>query len=123
MKKNFYLADVVLIIVVLLLFTKCGPDKPPPPPDGSDAPAAPKPLSVSIGPVYPHDTSFFTEGLLFYKGELYESAGDPDYTGKSRLMKIDLKSGKPVLTKTLDKKYFAEGIVILRDTVYQLTYK
>jgi glutamine cyclotransferase len=84
---------------------------------------APRILSYSIGPVYPHDTASFTEGLLFYKGELYESAGDPGYQGKSRLMKVDLKTGKVLQSITLDKKYFAEGIVILRDTVYQLTYQ
>jgi glutamine cyclotransferase len=84
---------------------------------------SPKSLSFSIVSTYPHDTSSFTEGLLFYNGELYESAGDPDYSGKSRLMKIDLKTGKSVKSINLDKKYFGEGIVILHDTIYQLTYQ
>ena len=88
-----------------------------PPPEG------PKFLTYSIGPVYPHDTSFFTEGLLIYKGDLYESAGDPDYTGKSRLMKVELKTGKVLESINLDKKYFGEGIAILNDTIYQLTYR
>jgi glutamine cyclotransferase len=80
-------------------------------------------LTYSIVGSYPHDTSFFTEGLLIYKGDLYESAGDPDYTGKSRLMKVDLKTGKALQSISLDKKYFGEGIVILNDTIYQLTYR
>ena len=81
-------------------------------------------LSYSIiSPSYPHDTSSFTQGLTFYKGELYEGTGDPDYIGKSKLMKIDLKTGKPIKQISLDKKYFGEGIAILRDTIYQLTWQ
>src|SRR6476620_7261320 len=33
-------------------------------------------LTYSIVAAYPHDTSSYTEGLLFYKGELYESTGN-----------------------------------------------
>jgi glutamine cyclotransferase len=72
---------------------------------------------------FPHDTSFYTQGFTFYKGELYEGTGDPTRTGKSRLMKVDLKTGKPLLQKNLDKKYFGEGVTILRDTIYQLTWQ
>lgn len=69
---------------------------------------------------YPHDTSSFTEGLLIYKGVLYESTG---LNGRSRIMKIDLKTGKILDSMALDPKYFGEGIVILNDTIYQLTYQ
>ncbi len=81
-------------------------------------------LSYSIiSPSYPHDTSCYTQGLTFYKGELYEGTGDPDRIGKTRLMKVDLKTGKALKQISLDKKYFGEGITILRDTIYQLTYQ
>ncbi|HEV8272590.1 MAG TPA: glutaminyl-peptide cyclotransferase [Chitinophagaceae bacterium] len=71
----------------------------------------------------PHDTSFYTQGLTFYKGELYEGTGDPGYLGKSRLMKIDLKTGKRLRAISLSNKFFGEGITILRDTIYQLTWQ
>jgi glutamine cyclotransferase len=88
---------------------------------GSDiTPAGPKSLSFSIINTYPHDTSSFTEGLLIYKNEMYESTGEK---GKSKLMKVDLKTGKPLKSIDLDKKFFGEGIVIVNDTVYQLTYQ
>lgn len=80
-------------------------------------------LGYSIDDTFPHDTSFYTQGFTFYKGELYEGTGDPTRTGKSRLMKVDLKTGKPLIQKDLDKKYFGEGVTILRDTVYQLTWQ
>ena len=80
----------------------------------------PEILSHSIINAYPHDTSSFTEGLEFYKGELYEGTGN---YGESRLMRVDVITGKPLKQIALDKKYFGEGITILNDTIYQLTYK
>lgn len=77
-------------------------------------------ISYSVLNTYPHDTSNFTEGLLIYKGDLYESTGQ---NGKSWIVKTDLKTGKAVQKFTLDSKYFGEGIVIINDTVYQLTYQ
>lgn len=77
-------------------------------------------LSHSIINVFPHDTSSFTQGLTFYKGELYEGTGMPD---KSRLMKKDLKTGSTLREIKLNKVYFGEGITILRDTLYQLTWQ
>jgi glutaminyl-peptide cyclotransferase len=77
-------------------------------------------ISYSVVNTYPHDTSSFTEGLLFYKGELYESTGN---YGKSKLLKVDLKTGKPLKSIALDDKTFGEGLVILNDTIYQLTYQ
>jgi glutaminyl-peptide cyclotransferase len=71
---------------------------------------------------FPHDTSSYTQGLTFYKGELYEGTGDPTRTGKSRLMKVNLTTGAPERTISLAKE-FGEGITILRDTVYQLTWQ
>lgn len=83
-------------------------------------PAAPKPISYSIINTYPHDTGSFTEGILFYKGELYESTGN---YGSSKLLKTDLKTGKAIKSIKLDDKYFGEGIAIVNDTIYQLTYR
>ena len=42
---------------------------------------------------------------------------------KSRLMKIDLKTGNALKKISLSDKYFGEGITILRDTIYQLTWQ
>jgi len=88
--------------------------------NGNNPQPGPKSISYSIINTYPHDTSSFTEGLLIYKGDLYESTG---LAGKSKLIKVELKTGKPLKSIALDKKYFGEGIVILNDTIYQLTYQ
>jgi len=88
--------------------------------DGNKNDLAPKSISYTLVKTYPHDTSSFTEGLLFYKGELYESTG---LKGKSRILKTDLQTGRILQHKDLDSNYFGEGIVILNDTIYQLTYQ
>ena len=67
---------------------------------------------------YPHDSSAFTEGLLYHDGTLYESTG-PE--GQSTLRKIDLASDQVRIVK-LDPKYFGEGLVLWRDRLIQLTY-
>jgi glutamine cyclotransferase len=86
---------------------------------GTDYPA-PASMTFSIINTYPHDTSSFTQGLVWYKGSLYEGTGE---NGKSKLMKVDLKTGKAEKQISLDEKYFGEGITILHDTIYQLTWK
>ena len=89
------------------------------PPDKID-PNAPKGMSHSIAGTYPHDTSSYTQGLVIYKGDLYEGTGLP---GRSKLMKVDLKTGKAIQSISLAVEFFGEGVTILNDTVYQLTWQ
>lgn len=77
-------------------------------------------LSYTITAAYPHDTSSFTQGLTFYKGTLLEGTGQE---GKSKLMAVDLTTGKPTKETGLDAKLFGEGITVFNDTVYQLTWQ
>jgi glutamine cyclotransferase len=51
---------------------------------------------------------------------LYEGTGN---YGFSKLKKVDLTSGKSLQEISLDKKFFGEGVTILNDTVYQLTWQ
>ena len=84
------------------------------------SPDAPKTISYAIVKTYPHDTSSFTQGLIFYKGELYEGTGE---YGRSHLLKVGLNDGKIQKRVPLDAKFFGEGVTILRDTIYQLTWQ
>jgi glutaminyl-peptide cyclotransferase len=77
-------------------------------------------ISYSIVATYPHDTSSFTEGLEFYNGKILESTGNK---GKSKLLEIDLKTGKPTKNISLDNKFFGEGLTVFNDTLYQLTWQ
>lgn len=66
-----------------------------------------------------HDTGAFTEGLLIHQGKLYESTGQT----QSYIGIVDIKTGKTDKKVVLDDKYFGEGITILNDKVYQLTWR
>ncbi len=80
----------------------------------------PKLLSYKIVNIFPHDTLSFTEGLEFFRDTLYESTGQYN---KSKLLKIDYKTGKNFKSLDLDGKYFGEGITIINNQIIQLTYK
>ncbi|RFS14047.1 glutaminyl-peptide cyclotransferase [Emticicia sp. C21] len=75
---------------------------------------------------FPHDTTAFTEGLLVHNNQVFESTGSPDELSEtsSVIGILDLKTGKLDKKVHLDKsKYFGEGIAILNDKIYQLTYR
>ena len=69
---------------------------------------------------YKHDENAYTQGLEFYNNQLYESTG---LNGKSTLRKSDYKSGEILNIVKLDYEYFGEGLTIINDKIYQLTWK
>lgn len=84
------------------------------------APKAPESYTYEIINEYPHDSNAFTQGLEFYKDTLYESTGKK---GMSSLRKIDFKTGKIIKQINLEDSYFGEGITILNDKIYMLTWQ
>lgn len=119
MKRYIYIG-IAIFLAAFAVFFFVTKKKTVDPIDGEQRPEGPKSISYSIISTYPHDTSSYTEGLLIYKGDLYESTG---LKGKSKLIQTDLKTGKAIRSLSLDEKYFGEGIVIVNDTIYQLTYQ
>ena len=69
---------------------------------------------------YPHDKKAYTQGLEYYKGFLYETTGR---RGESSLRKVEIKTGKVLQKIDLDKEYFGEGMTILDDKIYWLTWE
>ncbi|SHJ04214.1 Glutamine cyclotransferase [Arenibacter nanhaiticus] len=69
---------------------------------------------------YPHDINAYTQGLEFYKDTLYESTGRNGY---SSLRKVDYKTGEILQKIDLENTYFGEGITILDEKIYQLTWR
>ena len=80
----------------------------------------PKLYTYTILNEYPHKKNAYTQGLEFYRDTLYESTG---LRGKSSLRKVDFKTGKVLQKVALDQVYFGEGISILNDKLYQLTWQ
>lgn len=69
---------------------------------------------------YPHNSMSFTQGLEFDNGVLYEGTGQK---GQSLVAKVNLATGEHLKKMGLDGNYFGEGITILGDKVYQLTWQ
>ena len=75
---------------------------------------------------FPHDINAFTEGLLMYRGKLFESTGATPELPQTRSLFgiVDMKTGIISPKVELDREqYFGEGIAILHGKVFQLTYK
>jgi glutamine cyclotransferase len=107
--------------LVLLYFTGCKNDSNG---DNSNeiAGAIPAPVNINYNIVqsYPHDTSSFTQGLIWQDNMLYESTG---LEGHSKLMKVDIKDGKASEAVALDPSIFGEGITLLNGKIYQLSWQ
>ena len=86
----------------------------------------PKLLQYTIVNTYPHDIQAYTQGLEFYRDTLYEGTGNgsgPTGTkGISSLRKTNYKTGEVIKKIELAEQYFGEGITVLNNKVYQLTW-
>ncbi len=68
----------------------------------------------------PHDTTAFTQGLLFHDGFLYESTG---IWGDSSVRRVELETGEVLLQHDLPDEDFGEGLARVDDTLWQLTWQ
>lgn len=110
--KNLLLAFILMVAVA-----GCGsqPKKKSTP----MVPVEPDKYSYKVNAVYPHLRSSYTQGLQFVDGVLWEGTGE---WGESVLQKVDLQSGKADVLVRLPKSEFGEGVTVLNDKVYQLTW-
>lgn len=94
----------------------------PPPADG-DVPT----WHYRVVNVFAHDSLAWTQGLVYADGFLYEGTGGgaklTSHPGLSSLRKVELESGTVLEQATLDARYFGEGIALLGDRLYQLTWQ
>ena len=82
--------------------------------------STPKLYNYELLNTYPHDITSYTQGLEFYKGVLYESTGQ---YGESKLRALDYKNDAILNNVNLSRSYFGEGLTVLNDKIYQLTWK
>ena len=68
----------------------------------------------------PHDTTAYTQGLVYAAGTFYESDG---LYGESRLRRVDPASGRTLAAVPLTDDYFGEGLALAAGRLYQLTWK
>jgi glutamine cyclotransferase len=110
------------LVLAALALAACGRgqqgaagDVPPSPPGGG-----PARYSFEVVHAWPHDPGAFTQGLVFRDGELLESTG---LNGHSSLREVNLETGKVMRQETVPAEYFAEGLAVIGEQAYQLTWK
>ena len=69
---------------------------------------------------YPHDPAAYTQGLQYDEGSLYEGTG---MEGTSSLRRVKLETGEVTKIRDLEQSLFGEGIAVMGNRIYQLTYK
>ncbi len=80
----------------------------------------PKQLKYKVVQKLEHNTEFYTQGFEYKNGFIYEGTGQ---YGKSGIFKINVATGNIVQNKYIDGNYFGEGISIMGEKLYQITYK
>ena len=90
-------------------------------PKKSSAPSSVEPqyYTYQVVAEYPHSTTSYTQGLQFIDGELWEGTGE---YGRSRIMRTDLFSGDIIEARANSLEEFGEGITVLNEKIYQLTW-
>ncbi|MEY4659299.1 MAG: glutaminyl-peptide cyclotransferase [Crocinitomicaceae bacterium] len=83
----------------------------------------PERWTIEIIERYPHNQASFTQGLAFSGDQLFEGTGDPNENGATLVGKVDLKTGQMGTKIGLDASHFGEGITILGNELFQLTWK
>lgn len=109
--KRLYGIILVVILLLVLAFSV-----------GVNAIKALPPLQYTYTVVreYPHDRTAFTQGLDFDGSTLYEGTG---LRGRSSIRRVDLTTGQVLQQRNIADPYFGEGIVVVGDKLYQLTWQ
>lgn len=79
-----------------------------------------KMMTYTVKSTIKRDTRSYTQGLEMHDGILYESGGQ---LGESLVRKVNPKTGAVIKNIDLEREYFAEGLTVLKDKVYQLTWQ
>ncbi len=82
--------------------------------------AAPAKFGYQVVNIFSHDPNAFTQGLVFLDGKMIESTGQE---GRSSLRNVDLQTGRVLKKVDVPEPFFAEGIALLNNKIYQLTWQ
>jgi glutamine cyclotransferase len=108
---------------MIVLVSACSTDAPAAE-DGGASPLTVRPRTptyrVDVVRSFPHDTGAFTQGLIWHEGQMFESTGE---VGRSNIRVVDLQTGNVQRQRDLPRPHFGEGIAIIGDTLYQLTWQ
>lgn len=104
-----------ILFLVGLLLSSCGDNKSTEETASRDSTL----LQYTVLSVLPHNAQAYTQGLVIHNNKIIESTGQ---NGTSWIAEVNPGSGAHDKKVELDKKYFGEGITVLNNKIYQLTY-
>ena len=117
----------ILLILCLTSFLSCNYVTTPIPhiasennsPSSSDVEPASL-FTYTIINTFPHDTSAFTQGLVYADSIFYEGTG---LFGASSIRKVSPTTGEVLQVRNNSSAFFGEGITILNNKLYQITWQ
>ena len=101
------------VVLAAAVVSGCSSDK-----ENKEAPPVPT-ITYTLIKAFPHDIQTFTQGLTVHNGTLYESTGQQG----SWIAEVEIATGTQNKKVVLKDEYFGEGITILNNKVYQLTWQ
>jgi len=127
------LSGAIFLVALLALLVGCG-GKPaasaapavtsaaaPPSVPIAAAPATPVPeYTYQVVATFPHDSTAFTQGLVYLKGVLFETTG---LNRRSSLRRVEYQTGRVLQKCDLPSQYFGEGMTIIGDRIFQITWQ
>jgi glutamine cyclotransferase len=116
---------MMILLMAAIIMTNCSsapePNKNTASPGNTARPVSTVPTyTYEVVNSYPHDSKAFTQGLVVHNGVFYESTGQYE---ESTLRKVDITSGKIIQQTELGDDFFGEGMTILGDKIYQITWR
>lgn len=103
----------LLILFSLVFICACKGKKEEKPNDDTDY------ISYTVQRSLPHDIKAFTQGFTIHKGQLFESTGQ----NTSWIGVVNITTGLADKKIQLTPDFFGEGITILNNKIYQLTWQ
>lgn len=113
---------LILVLLLSLVSLQCnsGTTNTNAPRNDSPENAVVQNFGYEIVNIWPHDPSAFTQGLVFLDGKMIESTGQ---VGRSSLRNVEIQTGRILKKIDVPPPYFAEGITLLNNKIYQLTWE
>lgn len=116
--------NIYAIALATLAMTACNDEATQQQTDNKEEAVATTPVTRKIPYTllkqYPHRADAYTQGLQYVDGYMYECTG---HYGRSHIYKYELETGKILKELKLDDKYFGEGLTVMGDKIYIITWR
>jgi glutamine cyclotransferase len=88
-----------------------------------NSPESLKEIDYQVVSSHPHNPTNFTQGYEFHLDRLYESTGNPNNRGTTKVAEINSKTGASTREVIQPNPIFGEGISVLGTKVYQISWR